>query len=91
MKPQDQIRHIKHGFDISTHSFLKNIAESVAKKIFVDANIKLSLSDKTVKSGGKIEAMLTGFTTNADKDLESNVKKSLSDIKSPAALINLLK
>lgn len=89
MKVCDEVKNIKAGFNISTHSLFKKIADAVAKKVFIDTNITLSLSNKTVNSDGKIEAVLTGFV-DGDVSTESEVHKSLSEIKSPSELMNLL-
>lgn len=89
MKASDQLDNTKSGFDIGRHSLFTNLGEAIARKIFSDAKIQLSLSGKDVASDGTITAVLTGFAVD-DGKIGADVHQSISSIKNPKILVDLL-
>lgn len=82
-----QLKNLKSGFDGSTHSFLKAIAEALSEKFKSETGLETVIVGKTV-SGPTITMSLTGSST--EEGIEERVRRTMDSLKTPATLIGLL-
>lgn len=94
MKVSDQMKPMKSGVDLATHSFFTKIATALQKKIEDDTGIKVAFVGKSTGGKGKMSAALTGDFTDPDpekvEEAQKRIEILMATIKNPKSLIGLI-
>jgi len=93
VKVSEQLKPIRLGANIATHSFLSRIASALQKKLAEEAGIEVVFIGKST-SKNEISATLTGQVIDLDEqkidDVKKRVEAIMTNLKNPTNFVELL-